>query len=98
MCSINTSDYTYVKVDFWFYAHDINVGEGSRLQFYDGSSWQDIEIYIVGTDFDNGSFENKTEIIYATSYNFPVDMKLRFMANTGSFDYFYLDYITVSAE
>jgi PKD repeat protein len=90
--SYNVTGYVELEVDFWFVAVSMdNTSEDFWLQYFNGSSWQTIETWARGIDFDNGVFYHKTVTIPDT-YNYPTNAKLRFMCDaSGNRDYVYID-------
>lgn len=74
-----------------------NSNEDFWLQFYDGSTWQTVETWAEGTDFNNGTFYNPSVDILESQYTFPSNMQLRFMCDaSGNSDYIYIDEVVVT--
>jgi len=94
---VDSTGYTSIKIDFWYYAISIDIGENWRLEYYDGSSWNTIKNYIQGADFVNGEFYNDIVYINETSYTFPEQMNIRFRcdASHSNGDDIYIDEIFV---
>ena len=96
---VSTPGYTTIEVEFWFRAESMdNSNEDFLVQYFDGSSWHTVASYAQGVDFENGQFYKKTITISASEYQFPMNMKLRFMCDaSGNGDDVYIDEIKVSA-
>jgi len=96
---VNTPGYTQIEVDFWFKAVSLENGEDFWVQYYDGSTWHTVAAYARGTDFNNNTFYNKKVYIDEANYNFPTNLKIRFMNDaSGNRDDVYIDEIRVSAK
>ena len=96
---VHTPDYKSLKIDFHFRAEGIENGEYFTLEFYDGSNWQEIETFTMGTDFTTGTFYHKIIWINESSYNFPTNMDIRFRCFANHFnDDIYIDEIYVNAS
>jgi len=95
---VDTPGYTQIKVDFWFYGYRIDNGEDFWVQYYDGSTWHTVADYDSGDEFVNDQFYHITDVIINEgTYNFPTDMKIRFMCDaSGNNDDVYIDEIVVS--
>ncbi len=96
---VDSPGYTQIMVDFWFYAHSMDEGESFSVKFFNGSAWQTVASYLLGTDFDNDDFYPVTLYINEGVYNFPSDMRLKFecVASSNSDD-IYIDEIVVYAK
>jgi hypothetical protein len=58
-----------------------------------------VAAYASKVHFVNGSFYHATVTIDRANYNFPTNMKIRFMCDaSGNRDDVYIDQITVSAQ
>jgi hypothetical protein len=69
------------------------------VEYWDGSTWQNIATYVVDTDFFNGEFTNKSIVITSSQYTFPTDMKIKFHCDaSGNSDDIYIDEVNISAE
>jgi len=99
---VNTPGYTQIKVEFWFYAVSMDSGEDFWVQYYDGDQWHTVATFISGTDFSNDSFyevKDNDVVIDSSTYDFPTNMKIRFMCDAGSnTDDIYIDEVKVSAN
>ena len=85
----------------------MELGEDFWVQYYDGAQWHTVASYSSGTDFDNGSFYDKTgeNAVYINEgtgqdeYTFPSNMKIRFMCDAGNnIDDVYIDEVRVSSK
>jgi hypothetical protein len=97
---VSTPGYTQITVDFWFYSNSMDKGtEDFFVEYWDGSTWQNIATYVVDTDFFNGDFTNKSIVITSSQYTFPTDMKIKFRCDaSGNGDDIYIDEVNISAE
>ncbi len=97
---VHTAGYTKIEVEFYFIAISMdNTKEDFWVQYYDGNTWQTVATYARGIDFDNGVFYVATVDIFETDYNFPLDMKIRFMCDaSGNRDDVYIDDIRITAS
>ena len=97
---VHTPGYTSISINFFFYAVSMdNSNEDFWVQYFDGTNWQTIASYARGVHFNNNQFYEATVTINEASYNFPTDMKVRFMCDaSGNRDDVYIDAITISAE
>ncbi|MCK4886462.1 MAG: hypothetical protein KAS96_03680, partial [Planctomycetes bacterium] len=96
---VNTPGYEQIKVEFSYYGVGMNTGHDFWVEYYDGNDWNTVATYVCGTDFNNGSFYTDTVTIDSGTYDFPIDMKIRFQCSAGNnLDDVYIDDITVSAE
>ena len=76
-----------------------NSNEDFWVQFYDGSSWHTVADYNYSIEFVNEQFYFEEVIIDEGTYNFPDNMKIRFMCDaSGNYDHVYIDQIKVSAK
>ncbi|MCK5260779.1 MAG: DUF2341 domain-containing protein [Thermoplasmatales archaeon] len=95
---VHTPEYEYIKVDFWFTADDMEVGEDFWVRYFNGSSWNTVATYVAGTDFVNGPFYHETVWINESVYTFPSDMQIRFQCDASiNSDDVYIDQIYVNA-
>jgi len=97
---VHNPGYTEIKIEFWFKAISMdNSNEDFWVQYYDGSNWHTVAVYRKGIEFQNGVFYFETVTINESSYNFPTNMKIRFMCDaSGNRDDVYIDEIRVSAQ
>jgi len=100
---IDTPGYTELKIDFWFYALDMEPGESFKVVFFDGSAYNTVATYISGTDFSNNNFYHETICLEEGTgpgqYSFPANMDIKFecVASSNNDDV-YIDQIEVSAK
>ena len=97
---VNTPGYDQIKIDFWFKAISMDAAhEDFWVQYYDGSTWHTVADYDAQDEFINNKFYFEEIVIDNGSYNFPTNMKIRFMCDaSGSGDYVYIDQIRVTAK
>jgi serine protease len=97
---VNVTAYSQIEVDFYFIAISMdNSKEDFWVQYYDGNTWHTVAAYASKVHFVNGSFYHATVTIDRANYNFPTNMKIRFMCDaSGNRDDVYIDQITVSAQ
>ena len=94
---VNNPGYTSIKVEFWFYTVGMN-NYNFSVDYFDGTGWRLVKNYQGGIDYVDGQFFNKTIWINESMYNFPSNMKLKFLCNgwTNNDDV-YIDEIYVNA-
>ncbi len=97
---VHTPGYIQIDVEFYFIAISMdNTKEDFWVQYYDGSAWTTIASFARGIDFDNNIFYVATVSILESNFNFPTDMKIRFMCDaSGNRDDVYIDDITITAS
>ena len=97
---VDTTGYTQIKVDFWYYPVSFdNSAEDFWVLYYDGSSWQTVLDFDYSIDFSNDSFYHGAVYINEDDYTFPSDMKIKFTCDaSGNQDDAYIDSIEVSAR
>jgi len=101
---VHTPGWTQIKVDFWYkcIGFDPPGSQGNEdfwVQYYDGTNWNTVEDFIYQTDFQNDIFYHAAVYINESQYNFPTNMKIRFMCDaTGDTDDVYIDEIAVTAK
>ena len=96
---VNSPGYIQIQVEFYFIAISMENGEDFFVQYYDGSSWNNVADFARGTDFNNNTFYVATVNIYESDYTFPNNMKIRFMCDaSGNWDDVYIDDITITAS
>jgi hypothetical protein len=97
---VNTPGYDQIKIDFWFYPRSMDdSSEDFWVQYYDGSTWQTVADYNAFVDFTNDNFYFEEIVIDNGTYNFPTNMKIRFMCDaSGNQDHIYIDQIRVTAK
>jgi hypothetical protein len=97
---VHTPGYTQIEIEFYFKAISMdNSNEDFWVQYYDGSTWYTVADYDAGIDFVNGNFYVSTVTLDEANFNFPTNMKIRFMCDaSGNRDDVYIDAITVRAQ
>ena len=97
---VQTPGYVQIDVNFFFVAISMdNSNEDFWVQYYDGSTWHTVADFDKGVDFENGTFYEATVTILESAYNFPNNMKIRFMCDaSGNRDDVYIDDITITAS
>ncbi len=97
---VHTPGFIQIDVEFYFIAISMdNSSEDFWVQYYDGSSWNTVATFARTIDFDNNVFYVATVSILESNYNFPTDMKIRFMCDaSGNRDDVYIDDITITAS
>ena len=94
--SFDLSNYDNVTIDFYFYSYSMETGEDFWVRYYNGSSWQTVESYVSGTDFNNSGFYSATVTLSSNDYNFVNGAKFRFQADASSnADQIYIDQVTI---
>jgi hypothetical protein len=96
----DTPGYTQIEIDFWFKAISMdNSKEDFQVEYFDGTTWHTVANYAVGVDFENNEFYHKQVYIDESSYNFPLNMKIRFRCDASSNrDDVYIDEVSISAR
>jgi hypothetical protein len=92
--SFNVSQYSKVKVNFWYYFKDTDLGDSFFLQWNNGSGWQDVKEYEDGVDADEGEWaegERTWDLNGASS------LRLRFRADISE-KKVYIDEVRLSAQ
>jgi len=99
---VQTSGYTQIKVEFWYYPRSMESGEDFWVQYYDGTQWHTVATFVRGVDFNNNNYyevKDNDIVIESSQYDFPTNMKIRFMCDaSGNYDYVYIDEVVVSAK
>ena len=86
-----------VEVTFHFYSYSMENNEDFWLRFYDGNSWQTVETWAKGTDFQNNNFYSATVTLNASNYNFVNNAQFRFQNDaSGNADHIYIDEVIIS--
>jgi len=98
---VATSNYTEIRVEFWFQAVSMDVGgpDSFAVQYYDGTVWTNIAEYVAGINLTNDVFTFESLLISEDEFTFPTDMKIRFQCyGNGGADDVYIDEVRVSAR
>ena len=93
------SSYDQITIDYQYYPHNQAGSDGYFVQYYDGSTWQTIATYMIGTDFQNGQFYSESHTLSSSNYTFPADAKFRFESDGGGGGrHIYIDAIIITAS
>ncbi|MBA6154936.1 T9SS type A sorting domain-containing protein [Tenacibaculum sp. S7007] len=93
------SSYDTVEVEFYFYSYSMETGEDFWLRYYDGNSWQTVETYVSGTDFENTSFYVATVTLNKADYNFVNNAQFRFQNDaSANADQIFIDQVTITGK
>jgi PKD repeat protein len=96
---VHTPGYVHIQVEFYFVSIGLSYNEDFWVQYFNGTTWQTVAAFASGVNFNNNTFYVATVNIYETSYNFPTNMKLRFMCDASSnMDDIYIDNVKVTAS
>jgi PKD repeat protein len=97
---VHSPGYVQIDVEFYFIPISMdNTKEDFWVQYFDGSVWQTVAAFAAGIDFVNNTFYVATVSILESYYNFPTNMKIRFMCDaSGNIDDVYIDDITITAS
>ncbi|MBC3847516.1 T9SS type A sorting domain-containing protein [Winogradskyella echinorum] len=85
--SLNLSSYNTVSISLCHKSSGLDNGEGFRLQFFDGSNWQTVRTFVIGTDFFNNGTGNPhylASIISSSDYTFATNSRFRFSGTANS--------------
>jgi len=95
---VATPGYTQIRVEFWFRAEGLASGEDFWLLYNDGTTWQTVQTWVAGTDFNTGQFYSESVIIQEGTYTFPTDMQIGFQCDaSGNGDDVYIDEVRIEA-
>ncbi len=95
----NLSSYDTVEIEFYFYSYSMETGEDFWLRYYDGNSWQTVETYVSGTDFENTSFYTATVVLNKANYNFANNAQFRFQNDaSANADQIFIDQVTITGK
>ncbi len=100
---IDVTGYDKIQVDFDFYSAGMDSGENFLVEYWDGTQWNTVGDFSLGTDFNNDEFTRKSvTVVKGTNsgeYTFPTDMKIRFRCDASDDDdCIYIDNIKISAK
>jgi hypothetical protein len=99
---LNVSAYSQLKVEFWYYPVGMESGESFLVEYYNGTSWQTVATYVMGTHFTNGSFYQVAGadlVLNQGPYTFPTNAKFKFRCNaSASDDDVYIDEVKISVR
>jgi len=95
--TLDFSNFAEVNVQFSFRARSMENGEDFWLRYYDGNSWQTVETFVRGTDFNNGPFYTVNVVMDANTYNFVSDARIRLQCDASvNNDRVYIDAVVVT--
>lgn len=97
---INISEYSEVKIEFWYMPYSMDSSaEGFRLDYWDGSQWITINNWKEGIDFQNEQFYFESLALSKLDYHFSSDMRIRFVCDASSnYDDIFIDDINILAK
>lgn len=91
----NVSSYNTQEITFFFRAQSFEAGENFYVEYFNGTSYQIVANYVVGTSFNNGAFYTATVTLRKASIAFPTNARIRFRCDaSGANDDVYVDAIT----
>jgi hypothetical protein len=95
---VHTPSYKCIKVEFWFQTQGFSGSYDFFVEYFDGTTWQQVANYVYNTDFQNGVFYHKTVWINESTYNFPTNMQIKFRCDAWTNnELVYIDEIYVNA-
>ncbi|MCG8700081.1 MAG: PKD domain-containing protein, partial [Bacteroidales bacterium] len=93
---IDVTSFQALEVKFYFIAVSMESGEDFGVQYFDGQSWKTVAAYASGSGFDNDKFYSVSVDIKKSEYNFPTNMKIRFICDASSnYDNVYIDNVSI---
>ena len=96
--AFDVTAYDNLEVTFNFYSYSMEFNEDFWLRYFDGSTWQTVQAFARGTDFNNNTFTAATVNISSSAYNFPTNAKFRFQCDASSnADQIYIDNVVITA-
>ncbi|PNQ74723.1 hypothetical protein C1T31_00855 [Hanstruepera neustonica] len=99
LSNIDTSPFSEIEIDLYFYVNGLNNGESLIFSYFDGSTWVVAANFIVGSGYNNNSFNNATVVISSTQYNFASNAGFRFQsAASKKNEQIYVDQITITGR
>lgn len=99
LSNIDITPFSQVEVDLYFYISGLNNGESLLFRFYDGSTWNTVESFVVGSGYSNNSFNNATVILSPSQYNFAVNSGFRFQCSASKKNkQVYVDQVTITGK
>ncbi len=88
-----------VTFEFFAYINSFETNEDFFVEFFDGTSYQVIGQYVVGTDYNNDEFFTDTITLNAADYDFNANNRFRFRCDaSGNADRVYFDQVTISGD
>ncbi|TYA52280.1 T9SS type A sorting domain-containing protein [Formosa maritima] len=99
LSDINIAPYSLVEIDFYFYFNGLNNGERLSFGYYNGTSWNTIESYVIGSGFNNNTFYNATVVLTSAQYNFVSNSGFRFQCIASKKnEQIYIDQVTITGK
>ncbi len=96
---VNLTPYSFVDIQFYFYAYSMETGEDFWVRFYNGSTWQTVATYAQGTSFSNNGFYTATVTLDAASYTFSSNSGFSFQCDASAdADQIYIDQVTITGR
>ncbi len=97
--SMDLTGYTSVDLEFSFEARSMENNEDFWLRYFDGNSWQTVETYVRGTDFQNGVVYSVNLTLQSSNYNFSTNSRIRFQCDaSGNNDKIYIDAVVLTGN
>ncbi len=97
--SFDLSPYNEVEFSFYFYANSMENNEDFWLQYNDGSGFTTIATWARGTNFNNGSFENRVVTLNASNYNLVSNGQFRLRCDaSGNNDHIFIDQVVITGN
>jgi len=91
--------YDNLEVKFNFYSYSMETNEDFWVQYYNGSTWQTVQAFVSGTDFNNNVFTEATVNISSSTYNFPANAQFKIQCDASSnADAIYIDNVIITAN
>lgn len=99
LSNIDITPFSQVEVDLYFYINGLDNGESLLLRFYDGSTWNTVESFTVGSGYNNNAFNNVTVVLTSSQYNFVSNSSFRFQCNASKKnEQIYVDQVTITGR
>jgi hypothetical protein len=96
--TFDVTAYDNLEITFNFYSYSMEFNEDFWVRYFDGSTWQTVQAFARGTDFNNNQFTAATVNISSSNYNFPSNAKFRFQCDASSnADQIYIDNVVITA-
>ncbi|TCI94801.1 T9SS type A sorting domain-containing protein [Tenacibaculum sp. M341] len=88
-----------VTFEFFAFINSFEANEDFFVEFFDGTSYQVIGQYVVGTNYNNDEFFTDTITLNAADYDFNANNRFRFRCDaSGNADRVYFDQVTISGD
>ena len=97
LSNINTTPYSQVIIDFYFYVSSMENGEDFWVRYYNGSTWTTVATYVSGSNINNNTFYNATVTLTSAQYAFVSNAGFSFQCDaSANNDYIYIDQVTIT--